>query len=52
MVIGVVGRLPDEWDGPAVIAGNDATLETLKHDGEEPPAATPAQTRWGQTKWE
>ena len=47
MVIGVVGRLPDEWDGPAVIAGNAVTLETLKHDGEKPPAATPGADEMG-----
>ncbi|WP_218712574.1 ABC transporter ATP-binding protein [Arthrobacter sp. BF1] len=41
MVIGVVGRLPEEWHGPAVIAGNAVTPETSKHDGDEPPAATP-----------
>lgn len=42
MVIGVVGRLPDEWAGPAANAGNAAALEALKHDGDEPPAAADA----------
>ncbi|MHA7177080.1 ABC transporter ATP-binding protein [Arthrobacter sp. Sr24] len=44
LVIGVVARLPDEWDGPSTIAGNAASQElfehsTTKHDADQPPAA-------------
>ncbi|MHA7271620.1 ABC transporter ATP-binding protein [Arthrobacter sp. HLT1-20] len=37
MVIGVVGRLPDEWGGSAAVAGNALNHPLL--DGAEPPAA-------------
>ncbi|MEO8219326.1 MAG: ABC transporter ATP-binding protein [Specibacter sp.] len=40
VVIGVVGRLPDEWRGPASVAGN--ALAAAPSDGAEPPA--PADT--------
>lgn len=31
LVVGVVGRLPDRWEGPAIVAGNAAL-----HDGDRP----------------
>lgn len=37
VVIGVVGRLPDEWRGAAAVAGN--ALAAAPSDGGEPPAA-------------
>lgn len=51
MVIGVVGRLPDGWDGPTAVAGNAETgnaedgaapaaaVGDLKADGDRAPAA-------------
>ncbi|POH75383.1 ABC transporter ATP-binding protein [Arthrobacter glacialis] len=41
MVVGVVGRLPDDWDGCAAVAGN-AHAHAVS-DGVEPPAAVAAE---------
>lgn len=41
MVVGVVGRLPDAWDGCAAVAGN-AHAHAVS-DGVEPPAAVAAE---------
>lgn len=54
LVIGVVGRLPDEWDGTAAVAGNAVShvpieqaateQELSKNDADHPPAAAPDAT--------
>ncbi|WP_449374539.1 ABC transporter ATP-binding protein [Arthrobacter psychrolactophilus] len=42
VVVGIVGRLPDEWDGAAAVAGNDLLLQYP--DDVVPPVETPAAT--------
>ena len=54
LVIGVVGRLPDEWDGTAAVAGNAVSHEPeeqeateqqpSKNDADDPPTAAPDAT--------
>lgn len=40
VVVGIVGRLPDEWDGAAAVAGNDLLLQDP--DDVAPPVETPS----------